>query len=473
MKNILHSSIICTITLILLPFFASNIFAQSTLIATTPDSIVQITTILPGTTKPQTLTVSVKDGMATLDDDILLGTIAELQSAQDRGAVVGGTGYRWPGGEIPYVIAPGFTPAYITLIRTAIDYINATTHLLIVPRLAQTDYVQFTPSNVCKSAVGRQQVGAQPIRLADKFAPGVTSYCDFPQIIHEIAHAAGLWHEQTRQDRDNFVTIHWENIIDTAKYNFYKYNTGSDIGPYDFNSRMHYAADAFSKNGQPTIVANGGQAFGNAPEYSVGDIATINTIYPSNNCLTSLSLSQTIPQVVRPMVMEVVSTINSSATILSGNNMIYDGGVAVILSPGFKAVEGCTFKAVIEGCGGVYHRSSDPEVEEWMASAENNQTEQPPTKQSENNSPLPDVNIAPNPFSGSTTITYTLPTAQKVDMQVLSLLGNLVAQPIRQEYQDAGKHEYYFRAENLPTGVYFLVMQTGGQKQTKRLVVSR
>ena len=99
------------------PFLSGMIIAQNNHPVETPDSLVQITTILPGMTEPQTLTVSVKNGLAILEGDIILGSIDKLQSAQDRGVVRDGSSYRWPNAEIPYVIEPGFTAQYILLIK--------------------------------------------------------------------------------------------------------------------------------------------------------------------------------------------------------------------------------------------------------------------------------------------------------------------------------------------------------------------
>jgi len=74
-------------------------------------------------------------------------------------------------------------------------------------------------------------------------------------VTHEILHALGFYHEQSRFERDTFVKINWENIKEDKKENFEKQKRDPILGAkfYDYHSIMHYSAKAFSKNGKKTI----------------------------------------------------------------------------------------------------------------------------------------------------------------------------------------------------------------------------
>ena len=67
---------------------------------------------------------------------------------------------------------------------------------------------QFYP-NSCWSSVGQKVSIPGPQLLS--IGPG----CDKKGIImHELMHAAGFWHEQSRTDRNKYVEILWENVAE-------------------------------------------------------------------------------------------------------------------------------------------------------------------------------------------------------------------------------------------------------------------
>ncbi len=124
--------------------------------------------------------------------------------------------------------------------------------------------------------VGRRG-GPQNITLGSGCLTGNT--------IHEIGHTVGLWHEQSREDRDIFVRIVWANIDPSMQHNFAQHIAdGDDLGAYDFGSIMHYPATAFSINGQATIVAlqtlPPGVVMGQRSGLSAADIVGVHMMYP-------------------------------------------------------------------------------------------------------------------------------------------------------------------------------------------------
>ena len=65
-------------------------------------------------------------------------------------------------------------------------------------------------------------------------------------VIHELLHAVGFAHEQTRPDRDQYVTIHYNNIQSGREHNFQRFLTSEadtlnkdyDISKSKCNSRL-------------------------------------------------------------------------------------------------------------------------------------------------------------------------------------------------------------------------------------------
>lgn len=218
---------------------------------------------------------------AVAEGDILLARISDLQK---EGAVirpkVGGN--RWPNGIIPFSLSEDLPIPNKLAVLQAIVYLQKNTPLEFVEltrknRENYLDYINFIPAGgtTCSSYVGRKG-GMQEINLSPR--------CTTMNTVHEIGHAIGLWHEQSRADRVNYIRILWENIDEDHRYNFdQQLNDGKDYGEYDYQSIMHYGMYAFSKNGNKTIIPlSEGAEIGQREKLSDKDIAAIKAMYPES-----------------------------------------------------------------------------------------------------------------------------------------------------------------------------------------------
>jgi hypothetical protein len=90
--------------------------------------------------------------------------------------------------------------------------------------------------------------------------------------------------------------------------------------------------------------------------------------------------------------------------------------------------------------------------------------------------PLPISTISstvyPNPFTNSTTISYTLPKRDMVAIEVFDILGRKI-QTLANEVMDAGLHSVVFHGENLPLGMYTVKITSGASSEEMKVVLSK
>ena len=135
-----------------------------------------------------------------------------------------------------------------------------------------------------ESSIGKQTTLSRKQVLSLRRTAGLTR----GTILHELGHAIGLLHEQSRPDRDRYITIHPENMIPGAERYFErKWFIDYQGEVYDYASVMHYTTTEFSKNRRRTITVTNRTHYqlqhspmlGHAENLSPIDVRQINKYY--------------------------------------------------------------------------------------------------------------------------------------------------------------------------------------------------
>ena len=193
----------------------------------------------------------------------------------------------WDSGVIPYQLADGFSDAERQRILNAFEQWSRIAPLVFVARTTQSGYLNVTKdpaqenqASPCFSAVGQFRRGA-----VVRTNLGSTCASSVRTIAHEFGHALGMWHEHQRSDREQYLSIDFDNVRDNARSNFNIIHGLPLLGEYDFGSIMHYTRSAFAVDAaRPTIVPHApfeswNQTMGTLPEISERDHGAVAFLY--------------------------------------------------------------------------------------------------------------------------------------------------------------------------------------------------
>uniref|UniRef100_A0A8D2ZF98 Metalloendopeptidase n=1 Tax=Scophthalmus maximus TaxID=52904 RepID=A0A8D2ZF98_SCOMX len=185
----------------------------------------------------------------------------------------------WPGGVIPYVIGGNFTGNQRAMFKQAMRHWEKQTCVTFIEKTDEESYIVFTyrPCGCC-SYVGRRGNGPQAISIGKN--------CDkFGIVVHELGHVIGFWHEHTRPDRDDHVTIIRDNIQPGE--------AGRDSLPkMQLGFCLNYSVGMFLDTILPSRDENGVRpAIGQRTRLSKGDIAQARKLYRCPACGETLQES--------------------------------------------------------------------------------------------------------------------------------------------------------------------------------------
>ena len=135
-----------------------------------------------------------------------------------------------------------------------------------------------------------------------------------------------------------------------------------------------------------------------------------------------------------------------------GADVTYDAGNQVHLRPGFKALLGSRFHAVIDGCGG------NEKINGEATSLDTNDIE---------------LKVYPNPLSETANISYRLADDAEVTISLFDSTGKQVNNLLEKQAKQAGEHQQKLDASNLPTGIYYLNLQSTQTNLIKKLMIAK
>jgi len=218
------------------------------------------------------------DGNYALGDMLFSKSVYSSASINTQSRAVGRTDRRWPNNIVSYYVQEDVNGGVKNLIDKAIRHVELFTNIRFVETDGSDLYaLTFYSGGNCSASLGYVDEAGHSNFI-------YTGECNSSNaIVHEICHVLGLWHEQSRADRNDYIQVHFENTTQDSQFLIYGgTSNGFEYTEFDFNSIMLYHSYAASSNGQPVMTKIDGSTFesNTSGQLSDLDIQGLEIMYP-------------------------------------------------------------------------------------------------------------------------------------------------------------------------------------------------
>ncbi len=297
-------------------------------------------------------------------------------------------------------------------------------------------------------------------KIGGDFYPMPTPCC-YDGLIHKTTNAGQNWIQSLREpglQLEDISIADENNIIVLASTGFLETTNGGNnwnLGTSIFSNIRYIHAKSMSNPFSDTIYVAGhiaGDTGVVAKSINSGETWTKSFLAPFKSRLRKLqAVDNSIVYAVGDTGL-IVSTYNGGAnwTIHNSGTRKRLNGVAFInKDTGFAAGDsGLILKTYTGGITGVSNETLDMPADFIL------------------------FQNYPNPFNPSTLIEFSLPEKTFVRLKVFNVMGKEVSELVN-ENLSAGKFQYEFKADNLPSGIYFYKLETENFTQTRKMILIR
>jgi len=226
--------------------------------------------------------------------------------------------------------------------------------------------------------------------------------------------------------------------------------------PNDGSQVVAIPANAVTSQGRIMVMAS------NNIFFDIND-NDININCPSNTTVTTNPVSGVVK------VRQKIETLGP-VVVLPATSAKFYAGEEVRLKPGFWAQRGSDFQAKIQPCDACTATRPESLITE-KGNPKVNFYELPSSDRTRAYADSPLKAFAfPNPFDQNFTVSFDLPTAGKVDIQLMDLTGRHIQTVYQNDFLEAGTHQIPVTSSQLAVGVYGCRITSNGQQAQIKLV---